>query len=94
MYGIWGSSEQSCRTTDDDGLVRIEARAVVFAVSRYDLTRIAAPRSDGFLRAEAIAHEEGYEQGEPTWIELKLAGENDLSIRTGTLQHPYVRCRP
>jgi len=93
MHGRWGWSEQSCRTASDDGLVLVDARSVVFAASRYDLTRIAAPRSDGFLRAEAIAHEEGYEQSEPAWIELKLASENDLSIRTETLQHSYVRCR-
>ena len=91
MLGIWGWSEESCRNPDDDGGAEVERRAVIFAVSRYDVQRIARPAPSS-VRAEAIVHEEGCEQTQRGSIELDLVEADRLRIATGANDQVYVRC--
>lgn len=91
MIGTWGRDEAACLDATGDGRVEIDARAMSFAASYYDLRRITRLEHNS-IRADAVVQEEGYEEAAPGRIDLTLRSMNVLTVSATAETHDYVRC--
>ena len=87
IQGLWAFEPADCSDPRSEGLLKIEAKTVLFFASGYDVTRIVR-RRDGSLRASGFVANEGEAGREPGSLTLKLISPDKLHV----LDHIYHRC--
>jgi hypothetical protein len=87
IQGLWAFEPGDCSNPRSDGLLKVEANAVVFFASSYAIKRVVR-RRDGSLSASGMVSNEG-EAGR-AWgsLTMKLVTPDKLYV----LDHNYHRC--
>ena len=87
MVGMWAFAPADCGYPRSEGLLKVEARTVLFFASGYDVKRVVR-RRDGSLRASGFVANEGEAGREPGALTMKLVSPGKLHV----LDHTYHRC--
>ena len=87
IQGLWAFEPADCSDPRSEGLLKIEAKTVLFFASGYDVTRIVR-RRDGSLRASGFVANEGEAGREPGSLTMKPISPDKLHV----LDHIYHRC--
>lgn len=91
VKGLWGYEAGDCQP-DNDGLLTIEDRTILFFASAYDISRLVR-RRDGSLRASGLRSDEGEAGRSRGAVTLKLITPDRLHVVTdGPAGHVYHRC--
>jgi hypothetical protein len=88
MLGLWAFELADCSNPGSDGFLKIEAKAVRFFASSYDIKRVLR-RPDGSVSASGVVSNEGEQGRRPGSLMLKLIAPERLLA----LDHVYQRCR-
>ena len=87
IQGLWAFEPEDCSNPRSEGLLKIEAKTVLFFASGYDVKRIVR-RRDGSLRASGFVANEGEAGREPGSLTMKPISPDKLHV----LDHIYHRC--
>lgn len=87
IRGLWAFEATDCSNPRSDGLLKVEANAVLFFASSYAIKRVVR-RPDGSLSASGMVSNEGEEGRARGSLEMKLVAPDKL----GVLDHSYHRC--
>jgi hypothetical protein len=87
IRGLWAFEPADCSNPHSDGLLKVEANAVVFFASSYGIKRVVR-RPDGSLSASGLVSNEGEAGRAPGSLKMKLIASDKLYV----LDHRYHRC--
>ena len=88
LLGLWAFELADCADPRSEGLLKVEAKTILFFASGYDVKRVAR-RRDGSLRVSGFVANEGEAGREPGSLTMKLTSPDKLHV----LDHTYHRCR-
>ena len=87
VVGLWAFEPADCADPRSEGLLKVEAKTVLFFASGYDVKRVVR-RRDGSLRASGFVANEGEAGREAGALTMKLISPDKLDV----LEHIYHRC--
>jgi hypothetical protein len=87
IRGLWAFEPADCSNPRSDGLLKVEANAVLFFASSYAIKGVVR-RPDGSLNASGMVSNEGEAGRARGSLMMKLVAPD----RLGVLDHNYHRC--